>query len=41
MNNNLKSNLLLKRELRFNCNGKFKILMLSDIQETIDYDRRT
>ena len=41
MNNNLKNNLLLKRELRFNCNGKFKILMLSDIQETIDYDGRT
>lgn len=41
MNKNLKRNLLLKRELRFNCNGKFKILMLSDIQETLDYDRRT
>lgn len=41
MNMNLKNNLLLKRELRFDANGKLKILMLSDIQETLDYDRRT
>lgn len=41
MDINLENNLLLKRELRFNCNGKFKILMLSDIQETLDYDKRT
>lgn len=41
MDVNLKSNLSLKKELRFNSNGKFKILMLSDIQETLDYDKRT
>ncbi len=41
MNTNLKNNLTLKQELKFNPNGKFKILMLSDIQETLDYDKRT
>lgn len=41
MNTNLKDNLLLKHELRFNSNGKLRILMLSDIQETLDYDNRT
>ena len=41
MNNNLKDNLLLKKDLKFNSNGKFKILMLSDIQETLEYDQRT
>lgn len=41
MDTNLKDNLLLKHELRFNSNGKLKILMLSDIQETLDYDKRT
>lgn len=41
MNNNLKNNLLLKHELRFNNDGNFKILMISDIQETLNYDKRT
>lgn len=41
MNNNLKNNLLLKHELRFNNRGIFKILMMSDIQETLNYDKRT
>ncbi len=41
MNNNLKNNFLLKHELRFNSDGNFKILMLSDIQETLNYDKRT
>ena len=41
MNTNLKNNVTLKQELKFNPNGKFKILMLSDIQETLDYDKRT
>lgn len=41
MNNNLKNNLLLKHELRFNSDGNFKILMMSDIQETLNYDKRT
>ncbi len=38
MNNNLKNNLMIKRELKFNSNGNFKILMISDIQETLNYD---
>lgn len=38
---NLENNLSLKKELRFNSSGKFKILMMSDIQETLDYDKRT
>ena len=38
---NLKDNLYTKIKLKFNQDGKFKILMLSDIQETIDYDKRT
>lgn len=41
MDINLKNNLSLKQELRFNNNGKLKILMLSDIQETLDYDKRS
>lgn len=41
MDVNLSNNLSIKQELRFNHNGKFKILMLSDIQETLDYDVRT
>lgn len=41
MNDNLKNNLLLKHELKFNSNGNFKILMMSDIQETLNYDKRT
>ena len=39
--NNLEKNLYTKHELKFNADGKFKILMMSDIQETLDYDRRT
>ena len=38
---NLDSNLYTKIALRFNQKGKFKILMLSDIQETLNYDKRT
>lgn len=38
---NLDNNLYTKIALRFNQNGKFKILMLSDIQETLNYDKRT
>ena len=30
-----------KRTLRFNADGKFRILMVSDIQETLTYDKRT
>lgn len=41
MKENLKSNLYLKRKLKFDNNGKFKILMMSDIQETLEYDSRT
>ena len=41
MNTNLKNNLTIKKELKFNKNGKFKILMMSDIQETLAYDKRT
>lgn len=41
MNINLSNNLSLKKELKFNSKGKFKILMLSDIQGTLDYDKRT
>lgn len=41
MDINLTNNLLLKKDLRFNSNGKLKILMLSDIQETLNYDKRT
>lgn len=37
---NLEKNLYSKRKLKFNKNGEFKILMLSDIQETLDYDKR-
>ena len=39
--NNLDKNLYTKHELKFNKNGKFKILMMSDIQETLNYDTRT
>lgn len=38
---NLTNNLYSKHELRFDENGDFKILMLSDIQETLNYDIRT
>ena len=41
MDINLTNNLSLKKDLRFNSNGKLKILMLSDIQETLNYDKRT
>lgn len=41
MNNNIKDNLFLKHGLRFNSDGNFKILMISDIQETLNYDKRT
>ena len=34
-------NLYTKQELRFSEDGTFKILMLSDIQETLDYDERS
>ena len=37
----LTENLNCKRELRFDENGRFKILMLSDIQETLQYDERS
>ena len=33
--------IVINRTLRFNENGKFKILMISDIQETLNYDLRT
>lgn len=39
--NNLDKNLYTKHELKFNENGKFKILMMSDIQETLSYDVKT
>ena len=38
---NLQQNLYMKKELRFHPNGNFKIMMLSDIQEGIQYDIRT
>ena len=41
MNSNLDYNLYTKHELRFNSDGKIKILMMSDIQETLEYDKRT
>ena len=30
-----------KHELRFHGDGSFRILMISDIQETLNYDSRT
>lgn len=41
MKKNLTNNLYLKYKLKFNKNGKFKILMMSDIQETLEFDTRT
>lgn len=41
MTDNLKNNLYTKKELRFNEDGKFKIVMFSDMQETLDFDERT
>ena len=38
---NLEKNLLVKQKLKFDQNKNFKILMMSDIQETLDYDKRT
>ena len=38
---NLDNNLYSKISLKFNQDGRFKILMLSDIQETLEYDKRT
>lgn len=37
----LEENLRCKHELRFKEDGTFKILMMSDIQETLEYDERT
>ena len=39
--NNLEKNIFVKHELKFDTNGNFKILMISDIQETLNYDKRT
>ena len=36
--NNLYHNLFTKKPLRFNSDGKFKILMMSDIQETVNFN---
>lgn len=41
MNKSLEYNLFSKHTLKFDSNGTFKILMMSDIQETLDYDPRT
>ena len=41
MTANLEQNLYVKHKLRFQPNGKFRILMVSDIQETLLYDKRT
>lgn len=41
MEDNLQKNLNIKRKLKFDKNGNFKILMMSDIQETLNYDSRT
>ena len=41
MTEQLKYNLSSKHKLRFNKDGKFKILMMSDIQETLDCHPRT
>jgi predicted phosphodiesterase len=37
----LNQNLFTRHELKFNGSGSFKILMLSDLQETLNYDTRT
>lgn len=39
--NTFEEKIYSKHELKFNKDGKFKILMLSDIQETLNYDVRT
>lgn len=41
MTDNLKQNLYTKKALRFNGDSSFKILMLSDIQETTDFNPLT
>jgi len=41
VNKSLEYNLFSKHTLKFDSNGTFKILMMSDIQETLDYDPRT
>lgn len=38
MTDNLRDNLYTKKKLRFNNDGNFKILMMSDIQETTDFN---
>ena len=38
---NFEKHLYTKRELKFNKDGKFKILMMSDIQEPLNIDERT
>ena len=38
---NLKQNLCTKQKLKFNNDGNFKIVMISDLQETLDFDERT
>lgn len=39
--NNLKQNLYSKQNLKFHENGKFKMLMFSDMQESLQYDNRS
>lgn len=41
MTDNLKQNLYTKQKLKFNSDGNFKIVMMSDLQETLDFDERT
>ena len=41
MTERLKQNLYTKKPLKFGVDRKFRVLMLSDIQETLNYDRRT
>ncbi len=41
MTDRLKHNLYTKVPLRFGKDGKFRVLMMSDIQETLDYDVRS
>lgn len=41
INRKLRYNLKTKKELKFNQDKKFKILVLSDIQESLNYNRKT
>lgn len=41
MTERIQHNLYTKQPLRFNEEGKFRVLMLSDIQESLEYDPRT